>query len=144
MRMFVILLMFVLGSFVSNVATAQELSTPDNIVIELPTFDDSPTTSATTPSTSSITGVATISSSNLRGRIGCGVKRVRTVGSSVVGKAKGVVATTRSAVQSGVSRVLTRGKSVVSRSADVASTVASRGRGRVRRVLSRVRGILRR
>lgn len=140
MRMFVILLMFVLGSFVSNAATAQEISTPDNIVIELPTFDDSPTVS----SNASTTGVATVSSSNLRGRIGCGVCRIRNAGSSVVGKAKGVVASTRSAVQSGVSRVVARGESVVVRSAGTIRTVASRGRGRVRRVLSRVRGIFRR
>ena len=140
MRMFVILLMFVLGSFVSNAATAQEISTPDNIVIELPTFDDSPTVS----STASTAGVATVSSRNLRKRIGCGVCRVRNAGSSVVGKARRVVKSTGSAVQRGVISVGSLSEDVVTRSAGAVRTVASRGRGRVRRVLSRVRGIFRR
>ena len=144
MRMFVILLMFVLGSFVSNAATAQDSGTPDNIVIELPTFDNSPTTLEATPSTTSNTGVATVSSSNLRGRIGCGVSRIRNAGSSVVGKSKAVVTSTTSVVRSGLTRVVSRGRSVGNKSLGAVRTVTSRGRGRVRGILSRVRGIFRR
>lgn len=137
---FVFLLMFVVGSFVSNATEAQDISTPDNIVIELPTFDENPTTMSEATST----GTTNVSTSNLRGRIGCGVSRVRNVGSTVVGKARGVIGSSRSAVRSGLTRVVSRGRSVSSRSIGVTQTVLSRGRGRVRRVLSRVRGIFRR
>ena len=141
MKTILILLMFVLGLFTSNKAVmAQESGPPDNIVITLPTYDSSSSVSST-PST---TGEATITSSNLRGRLRCNVKRARCVGSTIVETTTGVVKSTRSVVNSGLTRVVSRGRSVSSRAIDVTEAVLTKGQGRVRQALSRVRGIFQR
>ncbi len=133
--------MFVLGFVVSGtVVSAQESNSSGNIVINLPTFDNDIETDNSTLTAES----TSVTSGALRGRIGCNVRRIRSAGSAVIGKTKGVVSSTRSTVRSGVTRVVSRGRSVSSRSVGVASNVLSRGRGRVRRVLSRVRGVFRR
>lgn len=140
-RMILILLVFVLGLFASNKAVmAQESGPPDNIVITLPTYDSSFAVSST-PLT---TGEATITSSNLRGRLRCNVKRARCVGSTIVDTTTGIVSSTTSVVSSGLTRVVSRGRSISIRAIDATGVVLTKGQGRVRQVLSRVRGIFRR